>query len=454
MSIIKINYIRDFFSNGHERSVRAIKNISVSFICKGISILISFIIVPITLGYVSKEEYGLWMAISSIIQWFSFFDVGLGNGLRNKLAESLAKEDKTMARIYISSVFAIVISISILLFIIFYIVGNFVSWNSILNTNILSNSSLFNSVMIVFAFFCIGFVTNIVSSILQANQKYALNDILGLISQIFGLISIILLVNTSNGSLFKLCLIYSGKSAVVMLVATFILFKGNLKELRPSLKYIDFEKALPLMKLGLKFFVSQILYLIVTQTSIFLVIQLYGPTEVTIYNLAFRYVSITSIGFMTILTPYLSAFTEAYSKGDLIWIKNTIRNINKVWAVLSIITLIMVFISSFFFQFWVGKDLPIPMSLILVISITSIVTNLTATYSMFLNGIGKISVQLYTLTFQAILYFPLTYFFFKLNFGLISVILPQFLFYLISSFIMKIQYNKIINRKAEGLWNK
>lgn len=454
MSIIKLNYIRSFFLNGHERSIRAKKNISVSFICKGLSILISFVIVPITLGYVSKEEYGLWMAISSIIQWFAFFDIGLGNGLRNKLAESFAKDDVVMARIYISSVFAIITGISVSLFIIFYIISNFISWNSILNTSILSNSSLFNSVIVVFAFFCIGFVTNIVSSILQAKQKYALNDILGLISQIFGLVSIVLLVNTSNGSLFKLCLVYSGKSAVVMLIATFILFNRNLKELRPSVKYIDFKKALPLMRLGLKFFISQILYLIVTQTSVFLVIQLFGPSEVTIYNLAFRYVSITSIGFMTILTPYLSAFTEAYSKDDLIWIKHTIKNINKVWLALSTITLILVFLSSSFFQVWVGKDFPIPLSLILVISITSIVTNFTATYSMFLNGIGKITIQLYLLTFQAILYFPLSYFFFKLNFGLNSVILPQFIFYLISSLIMKIQYKKIINKKAEGLWNR
>ena len=35
--------------------------------------------------------YGL--TLSSIIGWFAFFDIGFGNGLRNKFAEAIAKGD-------------------------------------------------------------------------------------------------------------------------------------------------------------------------------------------------------------------------------------------------------------------------------------------------------------------------------------------------------------------------
>ena len=89
----KTNTLTSFFTQGNKRTLRAKRNITVSFISKAISIMISFIIVPLTLGYVGRVEYGIWMTISSIIAWFSFFDIGLGNGLRNKLAEALAKED-------------------------------------------------------------------------------------------------------------------------------------------------------------------------------------------------------------------------------------------------------------------------------------------------------------------------------------------------------------------------
>jgi hypothetical protein len=34
-------------------------------------------------------RYEIWLTLSSIVGWFSFFDVGLGHGLRNKFAPSL-----------------------------------------------------------------------------------------------------------------------------------------------------------------------------------------------------------------------------------------------------------------------------------------------------------------------------------------------------------------------------
>src|SRR5450759_1102459 len=98
-------------------------------------------------------------------------------------------------------------------------------------------------------------------------QRYAINDILGLIAQILGLIGIFILVKTTKGSLFYLCLVYGSKTAVVMLLATVVLFMGSLKNLRPEIRYINFKKALPLLNLGIKFFINQIFYLIVTQTS-------------------------------------------------------------------------------------------------------------------------------------------------------------------------------------------
>src|SRR5665647_416367 len=134
-----IQFFKNFFAQGNERTLRAKKNILISFICKVASILISFLIVPLTLGYVGKIEYGIWMTISSIITWFAFFDIGLGNGLRNKLAEALALNDKKTANIYISSVFVLIIAISSLMLITFFLIANFISWNTVLNTNIVTN---------------------------------------------------------------------------------------------------------------------------------------------------------------------------------------------------------------------------------------------------------------------------------------------------------------------------
>jgi O-antigen/teichoic acid export membrane protein len=451
---ISINSFRKFYTKGNERSLRAKKNISVSFVCKGISILIGFLIVPLTLGYVGKVEYGIWMTISSIIQWFAFFDVGLGNGLRNKLAEALALNDKKTANIYISSVFAIITGIAIIMFIGFFISANFISWNAVLNVNLVSNSELFSIVIMVFLFFCVGFVLNLVSSILQAMQRYAINDILGLITQLFGLVALYILVKTTEGSLFYLCLVYSSKTVIVMFIASIVLFWGSLKQYRPSIKFVQLKKAMPLLNLGVRFFINQILYLIVSQTSVILVVQFFGPADVTVFNLAFKYMSITSMGYIMVLTPFLAAFTEAYTKQEFQWIRTTINRINWIWLLCSAVTLLMVFGYKLFFKLWVGNAVIIPLSLIIAFAIYNILGMWSATYGLFLNAIGRIHLQLYVLGIQALLFFPLSYLFYKLGFGLTSIVVAQIIFSISTAYFMTLQYKKIINQRATGIWFK
>ena len=87
------------------RNRKIVINVVASFAVKLLTILISLIIVPLTLTYLSSYEYGVWLTISSVLSWLDFFDVGLGNGLRNKLSESLAFGDIRSSRTYVSTTF-------------------------------------------------------------------------------------------------------------------------------------------------------------------------------------------------------------------------------------------------------------------------------------------------------------------------------------------------------------
>ena len=446
--------ILSFLRKGNERTIRAKKNIIVSFICKVLTLLIGFIIVPITLGYVGKVEYGIWLTISSIISWFSFFDIGLGNGLRNKLVEALANDDIITARIYVSSTYALIIVIATILFLVFFLSAYFIPWNKVLNTNEIMNAELFKIVVVVFFFFCLGFVVQVLSSILQAMQRYAINDILAVISQLLGLAAIIILTKTTNGSLFNLCLFYGSKTAVVLLIASFIIFSNSLKELRPQRSYVNIRKAFPLMKLGFWFFINQILYLVVSQSSVFLVIQFFGPEDVTVFNLAYKYMTIVTMLYIMFLTPFLSAFTEAYTKKEFNWIKTTIKSIRYIWVICSLGIIVSVLLYRWFFHLWVGNQIEVPLSLIVVLAVSSIVGTLSSTHTLFLNGIGKVRLQFYVQILQAIFFIPLAYLFYTLNLGLSSLIIPGVIFGIVSSFVFISQYNKIIMQKATGIWIK
>ena len=84
-------FLNSVINKGHKRSVKAKKNILASFLIKGGNIAISLILVPLTIHYVNPTQYGIWLTLSSIIGWFAFFDIGFGNGLRNKFAEEIGR---------------------------------------------------------------------------------------------------------------------------------------------------------------------------------------------------------------------------------------------------------------------------------------------------------------------------------------------------------------------------
>ena len=83
--------IKNFFTQGNQRSINAKKNILLLAIIKGCSIAVSLLLVPLTIHYVNPTRYGIWLTLSSIVGWFSFFDIGLGHGLRNKFAEAVTR---------------------------------------------------------------------------------------------------------------------------------------------------------------------------------------------------------------------------------------------------------------------------------------------------------------------------------------------------------------------------
>lgn len=108
-------YIQEKYSNSKERSQLLIKNIVASFIIKGWSLVVQLLLVPVALNCLTVYEYGLWLTLSSVITWMDNFDIGLSNGLRNKLAEAIAHDDKKLAKELISTAVIVLSTIALLL---------------------------------------------------------------------------------------------------------------------------------------------------------------------------------------------------------------------------------------------------------------------------------------------------------------------------------------------------
>lgn len=73
----------------------------------------------------------------------------------------------------------------------------------------------------------------------------------------------------------------------------------------------------------------------------------------------------------------------------------------------------------------------------------------------FINGVGKIMIQVYLCIVPILLTIPLSYFFINvLHFGVAGMAFSMFLFNLISSVVLTYQTYLIVYKKDKGIWSR
>ena len=182
--------ITEFINGGNVRSVKTRKNIILSFGVKGISMIIGFLMIRIVLDYLDQVNYGIWLTLSSFLTWFTFFEIGLGSGLRNKLAEALALKNYKLAKNYVSTTYFILTIIILIISLLFFTLNYFIDWTLILNVDDSMSKVLNNLALIVFGLFFIQFVFKLITVILYADQRPALANSIGPLGNLISLLII------------------------------------------------------------------------------------------------------------------------------------------------------------------------------------------------------------------------------------------------------------------------
>ena len=125
----------------NERSTKLRKNVIYMFIIKGLAMITSFLYVPLLLNSLSSDKYAIWLTLTSIVSWISMLDIGLGNGLRNKLSEALAKENFLLAKIYVSTGYGCLSFFVLIILFFFCLFFKCINWvDSILNADLFQSS--------------------------------------------------------------------------------------------------------------------------------------------------------------------------------------------------------------------------------------------------------------------------------------------------------------------------
>lgn len=459
MSLIKSRLlipVVNFINEGKERSVKAKKNILWGILIRGIGILTSLVLVPLTIHYVNADQYGIWLTLSSIVSWFAFFDIGLTQGLRNKFAEARAKEDDELAQIFVSTTYAVLGIIFFLVWLAFILINPLLDWSVILNTPENTAGELGLLSIIIFTYFCIQFVIKIINTILIADQQPAGAALIGVIGQVVSLTLVAILVKTTEGSLIYLGLALCAAPIIVLSAANFYFFNGKYKRYRPQLGKVNFKYGRNLFNLGMTFFVIQIAAVIQYQTANIIIAQNFDASRVTSYNIVYKYFHLLTMAFTIFVTPFWSACTEAYLNNDINWIKSSIRNYNILTGLFFVAGLIMLLFSNDIYDLWIGKNtVDINRTLSFWGFAYTILIIFGNKYVMFLNGISALRIQFISSLITPVLYIAIALLMIRYwELGVYAVFIALIIASLNSIVIAPIQYYQIIYKNKKGIWTK
>ena len=443
----------DFIKQGTDRSVAVKKNIVGSLFVKGCSIIISLLIVPLTLGYVSSDLYGIWLTLSSIIMWLNFFDIGFTLGLKNKLTEAIALGDMQRGKVLVSTTYFMMIAIFIPLCILLEMIIPHINWASFLNVTGNYNPDIIKTLHILAACLCAQMIVNVLTAVLAAYQKVALSSAFPVIGNFISLFIILLLTKYCPPSLSLLALAISTIPIFVIIIASFILFSSSFKAVAPSWNFVKKKQIKDLFNLGSKFFLIQAQIVVLYQCTNILISNLSGPSDVTSYNIAYKYITISMMILTIIMAPLWPAFTEAYTKNDYSWMKNVYNKMCKLWGGLTVIVILMIIVSPIVYQLWIGEKAHVPLIMTVLIGIYTIVHSWDIIQVNMINGVGAIKLQTYITLIGLIVHIPLSLFLGRYV-SCYGEIISMIVINMIYSTTFTIQIRKILNKTAKGLWLK
>lgn len=392
-----------------ERTRNYLRQIKGAAVFKTLAMFISFLYVPLMIRYLGQERFGVWTTLLSILSWVIFFDLGVGNGLRNKVAEALAKGEKTKARRYIASGYTLNGMVILALWVLLMLATFVVPWGAVFNTGVVSEAELRQTVQIAATFILLNFWLGLITSVLGAVQRTAVIAFGQLVSNALAFLLVYLLSLTDAASLSGMAIAYGVSLVVVNLLLNLWYFRRN-PELRPHW-YLDRAHVHPLLTLGLQFFIIQLAVLVIFTTDKILITQLFGPAFVTPYEVVFKLFSIITFSHTLISAPLWSAYTDAYHRNDITWIRTMLRNQINIYGGVVVAVLFVGIFARPVIDLWIGADLHVPTFLVVMMGIYVAISCWNNLFAMFINGSGQLKVQLYNAIAAMLLNAPLAFFF-------------------------------------------
>lgn len=382
---------------GAERQRRIALTAVSSGAARVVAVGTSLAAIPIALRYLGPERYGVWATLAAISTMLVFADLGIGNGLLNLIAEAMSRGDPAAARRAVSTALVTLTLIAVALAAIFLVVFPIVPWSQVINVQSpLISGEAAPAVAAAAAMFVLSIPLGVVQRIQLGMQQGFRNSLWLAVGSILSLLGLLVAI-ALNAGLPAVVLALTGGPVLALALNWIVLLRQGGDWVRPSLRLAAAEPARRLARLGSLFFVLQLSFAIAYQSDVVIAGHLLGLEAASTYSVTLRLFLFGQSLATMVLIPLWPAYTEAIGRGDLRWVRATLRRSVIAAAILTTAwSIFLVLVGPSLLFRWLAPGIEPPFALIVGAAIWAIVSTTFSGVAMLLNAASVIRFQVIT----------------------------------------------------------
>lgn len=330
------------------------------------NILTGLLTVPITLNYLGEDLFGVWMALSSVVSFLSFYDFGIGTGLRNMLIECVGKENSVLPRRLIANSLIVLTVLAGLLILAVFAIAPLLPWSELIRCkNPASEPQILPTAQAVVSMFAIGLPITQLQNIASAYQRGYWGHLCFLLGRVLGFLFVVWCVITRQ-PLWFLAGGYVGCPFLITLLG-WGLFLYAAPSLRPWPFSLDSQLLRGLFRVGGYVLVHHLSYAFINTSVVVLIANTINATVSVPYSLAQRLFGVASVVTSSLIMSLSVAAGEAWHRNDINWIKNATRRAEKVAILAGVLPAVALLLAGQTIIFWwTGKPDVVPSMLLML----------------------------------------------------------------------------------------
>lgn len=295
--------------------------IATSLAGRGSAAIAALLLIPITLGYLGPETYGLWASVASVTSMLLWADLGLGNALMTRLTPMVTRGQVREGRELVSSAYAALGTGAVVALGLLWILSGVVPWGRLLAGEAASLEP--RAVVLI----CLtAFLTNLPLSLVQrvqyANQRVWQNNLWQLAGSLLSLLGAALAVRAQLDPVAVIGCAVSGPP-LANLICSLWVFARESPSLRPSFSRVSRRGIAVMARTGSAFLAVTVLTSVAVNVDNLIVAHTLSLSEVTRLALPVKLFMVLGLIVTAVNLPFWPANADALARGQLNWVRRS-----------------------------------------------------------------------------------------------------------------------------------